>query len=267
MRYLGGKYYVAKQIAHLVNNHQGSVYLEPFMGSCWVTAKANYPVRLAGDVHDDLVHLYHRVVHDEWSPPDEITKEEYEDIRVHRRDETYPPELTAFAGFGCAFAGSYFRKYAGPEYAARSKRSILKKAKALVGTQFFIADYRDLSPHGCIIYCDPPYEGQYGYRFAHEIGNPVFNSKEFWEIMSAWKEHNLLFVSESVAPADYECVMEVSLPASIRTKAGCTPRIERLFRAGSEANLTIDPHPNPLHILGVTQDWQGFQKVTRANIR
>ena len=33
MRYLGGKYFVAKHIAEHLNSHECSTYLDPFMGS------------------------------------------------------------------------------------------------------------------------------------------------------------------------------------------------------------------------------------------
>lgn len=266
MRYLGGKYYVSKHIAEEINGHNGSVYLEPFMGSCWITAKAKYQHRFAGDFHSDLVVLYHKVSRGEWEPPEFISKEEYEDIRAHRRDEKYPPELTAFAGFGCAYGGCYFRKYAGDIYAGRSRRSILKKAKNLTDVNFFAADYTELTPKGCVIYCDPPYEDCYQFRFAHVVGNPVFDSKTFWETMNRWAEDNLVFVSELEAPVGFKCVMDVKAPAYLRGKEGRTERRERLFCRGRADKLRKEDAVDPLHILGVSPDWEGFKRVIHADI-
>lgn len=253
MRYLGGKYFVAKHIAEHLNSHECSTYLEPFMGSCWVTAKVKHKTRLAGDAHDEIVCLYHRVVNEGWEPPEHVSEEEYADIRSQRFQEKrdYPPELMAFAGFGCAFGGSYFRKYAGEIYAARSKRSILKKAKHLQGTKFFTADYRDLTPSGCLIYCDPPYEGKYSYRITGSRGNGSFDNKEFWSIMEKWSETNIVYVSELSAPKGYECVMDVPVKACVRTKEGCPVRQEKLFCKNEKVTLS-ENDSDALNSLGVT---------------
>lgn len=259
MRYLGGKYYVAKHVAQHINGHDGTVYLEPFMGSCWITVQAKYRNRLAGDCHENLVTLYHKVSKEGWVPPEFISKEEYEDIRANRRTDKYPGELVAFAGYGCAFGGSYFRKYAGEIYAGRSQRSILKKAKNLKDVQFFVADYKELNPKGCVIYCDPPYEDQYGFRYTNVVGNPVFDSKTFWALMERWAEDNLVYVSELDAPEGWDCVMDVAVPASVRTKEGCSIRHEKLFCKNRGVKLVREDVIDPLHILGVPADWKGLK--------
>lgn len=254
MRYLGGKYFVAKQIAEHLNSCECPVYLEPFMGSCWVTAKVKHATRLAGDGHKEIVCLYHRVVNEGWLPPEHVSEEEYASIRSQRFQEErdYPPELMAFVGFGCAFGGSYFRKYAGEIYAARSKRSILKKAKHLQGTKFFTADYRDLNPSGCLIYCDPPYDGKYSYRITGSHGNGSFDNNEFWEIMDEWSEANVVYISELSAPEEYECVMDVSVKACVRTKEGCPVRHEKLFCKSQNLKLPLEDRDKILDTLGVT---------------
>lgn len=258
MRYLGGKYYVAKHIAKYLNGHPGSIYLEPFMGSCWVTVRVHYLHRIVGDLHDELVTLYHKVTHEGWIPPF-VSKETYDDIRANKTNGKYPPELVAFAGFGCAFGGSYFRKYAGEIYPPRSKRSLLKKAKQLQDVRFFTSDYRHLNPTGCVIYCDPPYDGKYSYRITGIRGNGSFDNGEFWDIMDQWSEKNLVFVSELESPDSWECVMEVPVKASLRTKEGCSTRIEKLFVRGRNAELVQEDTIDPLHILGVKPDWERFK--------
>lgn len=261
MRYLGGKYYVANHLAKHINGYPGSVFLEPFMGSCWVTVKAQYKHRLIGDLHDELVTLYHKATHEGWQPPEFISKSEYEDIRANKTNGKYPPELVAFAGFGCAFGGSYFRKYAGELHAARSKRSILKKSQQMKDVRFFSADYRELNPKGCVIYCDPPYDGCYSFRITGVRGNGSFDSQEFWEIMDKWAENNLVLVSElnySEKSKGWECIMDVPIKASMRTKEGCVVRHERLFRKGNPC-LVQEDEIDALNILGVDRDWKGFK--------
>lgn len=235
MRYLGGKFRVSKHIAEVVNQHDGNVYLEPFMGSCWVTRLIKYKHRIAGDVHEELVEMF-RKLQEGWEPPDHITKEEYDDIRANKIGK-YPKELVAFAGFGCAFAGSYFRKYAGEIHPARSKRSVLKKIKDLMDVHFFVDDYRNLKPKGCIIYCDPPYEDSYGFRITGVIGNGKFDNDEFWDVMRSWSKDNVVYISENKAPDDFECVLEVPVKSGVRTTNGCETRIERLFHKPTDTEL------------------------------
>lgn len=257
MRYLGGKYRIAKHIARCVNGHPGTVFLEPFMGSCWVTAQINYPHRLVGDIHNELVMLYHRVVHEGWEPPEVLSAEDYFDIRANRASGKYPPELVAFAAFGCTFGGACWRKYAGESYAARSKRSILKKVPHLNDVRFYTSDYCVLRPKGCIIYCDPPYAGKYTYRITGVKGNGRFDHNKFWKIMDDWSQDNLVFISELTAPKDYECIMSVTTKSSMH--ATVVEREEKLFCKNRNVELIQEPEINPLHILGVQEDWDGFK--------
>ena len=263
MKYLGGKFQAATAIASVINNQEGSVYLEPFMGSCWVTAKVNIKNRLAGDLHDEVVELYH-TVQNGWLPPDKLSKVEYDDIRANRTAGIYPKNLMAFAAFGCAFAGSCWRKYAGEDMAAKAKKSILKKAEFLEDVKYFSCDYRDLDPKGCVIYCDPPYANSYGYRITGTIGNGKFDSEEFWSIMEKWSEKNSVFVSEYKAPNQFKCILEKPTRSRVFTKNGQEIRIERLFHKESNAELiqipdiTIEQAKN---IMGVSKDWNGFKTI------
>lgn len=265
MKYLGGKFKVAKEISAVINKSDGNVYLEPFMGSCWVTAKIDLQHRIAGDLHDEVVELYHSVQNG-WIPPETLSKTEYDHIRANRCSGIYPKNLIAFAAFGCAFAGSCWRKYAGEEYAAKAKRSILKKAPSLQNVTYFSSDYRDLNPNGCVIYCDPPYaDVSYGYRITGKIGNGSFDTTEFWEIMNKWSESNLVYVSEYKAPADYVCLMEKSIKSGVRTKNGHEVRIERLFCKQTGAKLLNVPEISPVslrQILGVNEDWDRLKSQT-----
>ena len=234
---------MARHIAEHLNSHECSTYLEPFMGSCWVTAKVKHKTRLAGDAHNEIVCLYHRVVNEGWEPPEHISEDEYKSMRAQRFQEErdYSPEMMAFVGFGCAYGGAYFRMYAGESYAGRSKRSILKKSKHLEGVQFFTADYKDLNPSGCLVYCDPPYDGKYSYRISGRRGNGEFNTDEFWGVMDQWSENNVVYISELSAPEGYECVMDVAVTSCIRSKDGCTKRHEKLFCKNKDLKLpTLD---------------------------
>ena len=241
MKYLGGKFKTANEIAAIINNSAGNVYLEPFMGSCWVTAKIKIQHRIAGDLHDEVVEMYHSVKNG-WIPPDTLSKEQYDHMRANRCAGIYPKNLIAFAAFGCAFSGSCWRKYAGEEYAAKAKRSILRKAEFLKDVEYYTSDYKLLNPHGCVIYCDPPYaDVKFGFRITGTIGNGKFDSEEFWDIMHKWSETNLVYISEYRAPVEFKCLMEKSIKTGVRTKKGSETRVERLFQKPTSAKLINTP--------------------------
>lgn len=261
MKYLGGKFKVAKEIASVINQSNGNVYLEPFMGSCWVTSKINKQHRFAGDLHDEVVEMYHSVKNG-WVPPDQLSKKEYDHMRENRCSGLYPKNLLAFAAFGCAFAGSCWRKYAGEQYAAKAKKSILNKSESLKDVTYFTSDYRSLNPSGCIIYCDPPYANSYGFRITGTIGNGKFDTKEFWDIMHNWAERNLVYVSEYIAPEGFDCVMQKAIKSGVRTKNGHETRIEKLFCKQNSVKLLDLKEITPeqaKNILGVSEGWLGFK--------
>lgn len=257
MRYLGGKFKIAKDVAKLINSHKGFYYLEPFMGSCWVTAEVKFPQRIAGDIHDEIVELYH-TVQNGWLPPETLTKEEFEDIRANRTTNKYPKQLIAFVGFGCAFAGSYWRSYAGEIYASRSKKSVLKKAEHLKDVKYFCSDYKDLNPSGCVIYCDPPYSDSFSYRITGIKGNGKFNNKEFWELMEKWAENNIVYVSEYQAPDSFNCVFEKEVTMGVRTLKGNEKRTERVFCKNTNPKLRQES-ADIREVLGVNSDWKGLK--------
>jgi DNA adenine methylase len=239
MRYMGGKQKTAKDIASVLNRHpMDSIFLEPFMGSCWVTCEVQIRNRVAGDLHKELVALY-QALQDGWEPPHSLSRSEFEDIRRNRTSGKYPRHLVAFAGFGCAYAGSYWRSYAGEVYALWTRNSLLRKKPKLRDVVFYHGDYRDLNPSGCVIYCDPPYQGvSYGFRITGRRGNGSFDSNEFWAVVRKWGEKNIVYVSEYEAPQDFKLIWEREVRTWARKTGGSERRRERLFVTGEGTNLT-----------------------------
>lgn len=91
---------------------------------------------------------------------------------------------------------------------------------------FEYADYKTLVFSGCLIYCDSPYAGTTKFT-----GVPDFNTKEFWDIMRLWSENNDVYISEYVAPKDFECVLEIPTKIDIRNKDNrMERRVEKLFK-------------------------------------
>ena len=137
--------------------------------------------------------------------PETITEDQYQYIRANKDAD---PVLAGFVGFGCSFGGKWFGGYArnkgGTNYAAQSKRSLLKDMATLGGAEFICGDYRKVPiPPGAVVYADPPYNNTTGYN------NEKFDSTEFWRAMRLLADTgHTVYISEQTAPPDFICVWE-----------------------------------------------------------
>lgn len=197
MQYMGGKSRIARDIANIINAVSrwkiknsntvgtdpqlcgGACFVSLFCGSCSVESKVTgYDRIILNDKHKYLIALL-KGVQGGYDLPETITEDQYRYIRANKDED---PVLTGFVGFGCSFGGKWFGGYArskgGTNYAARSKRSLLKDMATLGGAEFICGDYRKVPiPPGAVVYADPPYNNTTGYN------NEKFDSTEFWRAM------------------------------------------------------------------------------------
>ena len=97
------------------------------------------------------------------------------------------------------------------DYYQEAKRNLLKQAVDLQGIKFNCCDYIDCAPKGCVVYCDPPYQGTKQYANATD-----FDYDLFWETMRKWSRNNIVLISEENAPSDFECIWEQEVSRSIK---------------------------------------------------
>jgi DNA adenine methylase len=225
MRYVGGKYRIAKPLAaYLESVRQSRPFIEPFCGGANITAVMSGQ-RLAIDVCEDIIHLW-SAVSDGWEPPTQVSESEYAEAK-----KMQPCALRGFIGFGCSFGGKFFGGYARSgtrNYALNAHNAIMKKAPQLKNVQFTCNSYDRLTPEGCLVYCDPPYANTtQGYASKH------FNSVNFWHTMREWAKRNTVLVSEYVAPDFAKEVWRIDTKTDMHCANGKQPRIERLFQVYS----------------------------------
>lgn len=223
MRYLGGKAKLSKRLIEVIEAHTDhrDVVYEPFMGGGGMTpvlAKSFNHVQ-SYDNHQDLVLMWQALLNG-WEPPETLTKQEYEELR------TAPPSaLRGFAGFGVSFGGMWFSSFArdkeGKDYAAQSRRTLMRDIKHMKNVTVQQADYRELTPFlGDVVYADPPYAGTAQYHCP-------FDSEEFWRTMERWVELGAdVFVSEFNAPAHWETIMEIPRKVMVGARREV---VDRLF--------------------------------------
>jgi DNA adenine methylase len=137
--------------------------------------------------------------------------------------------ITAFAMLGSSFFGKWVGGYtsckgASKNAALATKNTTLKYRKGIEGVDFRFKSYLDYTPVNMLIYCDPPYANTTKYK------SGKFNSEQFWQTMREWSVNNTVITSEYTAPDDFKIIHEFDHVLSIRSKKGCEPRIERLFK-------------------------------------
>ena len=227
MRYQGGKSRIAQDIASVISVRGGDCFVSLFCGSCAVESKVQgFSRKILNDRHQYLIALLQGVQRG-YELPESITPEQYQHIREHKDDD---PTLAGFVGFGCSFGGKWFGgspgNASGTNYAAQSKRSLLKDMATLQDATFVCADYRRVCiPPRAVIYADPPYNNTTGYH------GDRFDSAEFWIAMRLLADTgHTVFVSEQEAPPDIQCVWEREFTRTLdRNKSNQFSVTEKLF--------------------------------------
>jgi DNA adenine methylase len=199
MRYLGGKCRIAKEIAAVILAREPSrgAFIDAFVGGAAISAvlAPHFLFAMANDAHPDLIEMY-RALQMGWVPPGEVSEQEYGALK-----HSPVSALRGFVGFGCSFAGKWFGGYArgSGDYAAATKRAVLRDIAKMGGVVFTQGSYLELRPPpGSVVYCDPPYASTTGYS----VG--AFDSALFWSTLRGWRTSGArVYVSEYSAPQDW----------------------------------------------------------------
>ncbi len=231
MKYMGGKFRIAKHLRAAIEDHQASVedltlnpirhrhFWEPFCGGCNFTSEmAPFTgVYHASDVNPDLINMW-RAVKEGWIPPNYVSENDYNEYRMDYKEGRASPTAT-FAGFACSWGAKFWGGYARSgkrNFADEASRAIMKQAPALRHAVFTCRPYYDARPcRGDLVYCDPPYEGTTGYKTGD------FDHKEFWDKMREWAEGgSYVYVSEFNAPEDFVPIWSVAKGKSLVADKG-----------------------------------------------
>lgn len=246
MRYMGSKRSIAKEYLPFLMQFRrpDQVWVEPFMGGCNSIDKVPGR-RIGNDLHPQLVIMW-KALQQGWQPPDEISEYEYYQLKKEQRMDA----LTAFAGFGCAFGGKYFESYArddtGVNYAAQTKRTVLKQIAAMPADEvvFYHGSYDDFYiPPNSFIYCDPPYADTGAYRVDD------FDHRRFWK----WANRMVMaghtvVVAEYTAPPDWTPAWQKKVNSRL-SGVQVTASIEKIFVRASayDEEAAREYYDPPLH--------------------
>lgn len=212
----GGKQRIGKYIACLIDRisrlkgMQDAPYVEPFCGWCGVlrhipSISREGRIIQASDRNASVVEMW-KELQNGWTPPPTITKEKYLELKHSDEDSAVRGFMGVVCGFNGIFFGSF--KYNSPyrkdpiEHGLEHARKI---ATDCARVDFLDGrNYKEWSPDGCVVYCDPPYADTVEKRNKFF----EFNIKEFWDTMDKWSANNLVIVSERTAPPHWKCIWE-----------------------------------------------------------
>jgi DNA adenine methylase len=220
MKYMGSKARLSKDISPIINKliqeNNIDTYIEPFVGGANMIEHIQCKNKIGYDNNEYLMTLWNDLV-DGWNPPTEMSREMYDDIKNNKGE--YGKSLVAIAGFCATYNSKWFGGYAGKvntkigtvrDYYDEAIRNILKQRDRLLDTKFIHKDFKELSPIGCLIYCDPPYQGTTKYGSSKD-----FDYELFWDKVREWSETNIVLVSEYNAPDDFNCIYEKTLTTTL----------------------------------------------------
>lgn len=235
MRYVGSKRRLVKHILPIMLKYRrpGQLWVEPFVGGGNMIENVTGP-RVGFDINTHVI-AYLKAIRDGWLPPENLSKEEYLDLKdLNKAHED--SALVAHAAINCSFGAKWFGGYAkggGRNFSAEGRRNAQKQGPKLVGCKFYCESYSDIARYlgeTSLIYCDPPYMGSLGYR---DKTNNKWH-KDFW----AWcqtkaNEGHTVFVSE----------YQTLLPTGVELWSGdITTTIERkTYKKGREKLFLVGP--------------------------
>lgn len=225
MRYIGSKASIASQILSFIHGYiftnNIETYIEPFVGGANIIDKVQATNKLAYDNNKYLIALWN-YIKSGGEIPSTITREQYADCRVHfkAKDNKYPDWYIGAVGFLSGLNGRFFdNNYQGQalcdekllDYYTQSRDDMLGQLKYIRDVQFECKDYREIEPHGALVYCDPPYSKKQGI----DAKTKLFDYKTFWEVMRKWSNDNIVLISEEKAPEDFDVIWEQEIPVQI----------------------------------------------------
>lgn len=236
MKYIGSKNKIAKYILPFIEPYylNGYTYWEPFCGGSNMLDKIPDTIfRYASDGNKYLIAMW-KALQDGWTPPDIITKKQYEAFKELKDLNCIPDHILGFIGHNCSFSGDWFAGYAGTNEPNRNrcleaKNNVLKQIKNLQRVNFYCEDYKDpksLQYSHHVIYCDPPYYNGFKYKGSFY----EFNHEEFWDwCRTMAKNDNIVFISDYYAPEDFELLWEQEVKINAH-QTNTKTAIEKLYK-------------------------------------
>jgi DNA adenine methylase len=217
---MGSKSKIAKYIVPIlqetIDKYGITTYVEPFCGGCNIIDKIKCENRYAFDKSETLIALLKLVQSEPEKLLKEPTRELWDICKEYKKNGIPLPKEISLADCGAieflssfcsrGFPGGYAND--GGKHFKAARQNLLKQAAAptFKNIIFNNLEYKKLPEYNNILYyLDPPYAGTKTYDYTK---NSKFNYEEFWNWVRDISKNNYVFVSEQIAPKDFEVVWE-----------------------------------------------------------
>lgn len=240
MMYMGSKskyaQYIAPILQKTINDRGVSLYVEPFVGGANMIDKIKCERRIGYDRSETLIALLCQARDDFSQVLADGNRELWDKGKGYVKDGVMPDDMSLaeigamefFASFSSrGFPGGYANNTASHNYFQEGRKNLEKQAPNLKGIEFYQSNYYNLCDiKGAVIYCDPPYANtkQYGYASQEKM-----EYTRFWNWVRELSKDNYVFVSEQVAPEDFEIIWEAEVKRTVG-KDNNFKATEKLFR-------------------------------------
>ena len=240
MTFMGSKskyvQYIVPILQKVINDRGVSLYIEPFVGGANIIDKVKCERRIGYDRSDTLIALLCQARDDFSKVLADGNRELWDKGKSYIKDGVMPEDMTLaeigamefFASFSNGgFPRGYAKNMAGRNYFKEARANMEKQAPNLKGIEFYQNNYYNLSGFkGTVIYCDPPYANTKHYGYANQ---EKMDYTRFWNWAREMSKENYVFVSEQIAPDDFEIIWEMEAKRT-NGKDNNFKAIERLFR-------------------------------------
>lgn len=209
MVYQGSKAKYAKYIVPIlqeaIDTGGYKTFVDGCCGGCNIIDKINTEMRIAVDIDPGLIALYQHVQKYGFDDfPEKITREDWNYRKAHPDAEPWLTGLVAYftsysargfsGGFACGDGSSR-------DFYGERLRNFKAQFPRLQDVSFVCSDIKNLCILNSVVYIDPPYQNTKRYDYSKN-----FNHDDFWDFVRSLSRDNKVFVSEQVAPDDFEAI-------------------------------------------------------------
>lgn len=241
MVYMGSKAKYSKYIVPIlqaeIDKTKADTYIECFVGGANIIDKINCDNRYGYDRSETLIALLNQAALDFSALPKDGNREMWDEGKAYVKDGK-PLTTMSLADVGAieffasfsngGFPRGYAKNSSTRNYYQEAYRNMEKQAPNLKGIIFRCQNYWELDPStaGAVIYLDPPYANTKFYGYASE---PRMDYEHFWNWVRELSNRNSVFVSEQIAPEDFEIIWEQECKRTAG-KDNTFKAIERLYK-------------------------------------
>lgn len=240
MVYMGSKNKIANYIVPIlqkaIDENNISTYIECFVGGANIIDKIKCENRIGYDRSDTLIALLDLASKDFDKVMKEGSRELWDKGKNYVKNGEKPEDMSladigAIEFFASYCNGGFPRGYAKNtekrNYYLEAYKNLEKQSPNLKGITFKCQNYWELEDvKNCVIYLDPPYQNTKNYGYASQ-GKMDYDF--FWNWVRKISKNNIVFISEQIAPEDFEVIWEKEVKRTTN-KTNDFKATEKLFK-------------------------------------